>query len=611
VDLAVTPTSVAFGGVTIGESGAQSISLTNGASSSLVVNTATVTGTGFSLGNLSLPVTLSAGQSTTVQVTFTPNGASSYSGSITVTSTAANSPSTISLSGTGISRSISALAPLCGAADDGQTHLPADWGTKTAPAEGGNYLDGLATAIDSGASGCRVYRITDSTQDLPETGNASLHCWTSNEYNAVAPAFNASDQYVVLYNPSGRCGTSHYYIKNIANLSSPSMQIDTYHMPGDANGEAGIIWDPMNPNVFYYVTQGNVLKSATITGVNTLTTAVVHTFTEYSAIDIMNYSQRTPVGFIVSLVGQQPSTNVLEIFSYDINKGTKVDDVVTPCTQAGGLGPQPAGNCLHKLQITAEGHLIIDYVSTTTAYQGQMITNGSSESFIWPNNLAAHHTTGLANDGTTSMYVSVGDPAGGISRNPCSYNAGMVWMNVADMLGNTNSPAPENCLFSYFWANGGAVSWVGSAQTNPWLLASTLDTSSAAVKGATYFNNNPSYVTPTAPCAFADNNCAPKGAWTTYDNELILIPSDCVGSTTGAGCAPSPSGRKAYRLGWCYTRAGEGFWDLCKASISADGRYVVFTQTLAYNQTGCPASIDSDASGTAVCPDAYVLGPLF
>src|SRR5215467_2870129 len=124
VDLAVTPTSVAFGGVTIGESGAQSISLTNGASSSLVVNTATVTGTGFSLGNLSLPVTLSAGQSTTVHVTFTPNGASSYSGSITVTSTAANSPSTISLSGTGISRSISALAPLCGAADDGQTHLP-------------------------------------------------------------------------------------------------------------------------------------------------------------------------------------------------------------------------------------------------------------------------------------------------------------------------------------------------------------------------------------------------------------------------------------------------------------------------------------------------------
>jgi hypothetical protein len=472
-------------------------------------------------------------------------------------------------------------------------------------------VDGLATAVSPTATGCTVYRLTNSAVDLPETGGAGTHCWTSNEYNAVAPAFNANDQYVTLYNPSGNCGANHYYIKNISNLSSPAMQIDAYHMPSDANGDASIIWDPSNPNVFYYVNQGNVLKSATITGVNTLTTATVHTFSEYASIDIMNYSQRTPIGFIVSLVGQRPTTNVLEIFSYDMNASSKVDDVVTPCTQAGQLGPQPGGNCLHKLQITAEGHLIIDYVnaSPATSYQGQMITNGASQSFIWPGNVAAHHTTGMANDGVTSMYVSVDDPGGQLPRNPCSYNLGIVWMSVAQMLGNSSPPAPENCLFSYFWADGGTISWVGSGGTNPWMLASVLDTSSAALQGSTYFNNNPSYAAPTTPCVFAVNNCAPSGAWSTYNNELVLIPSDCVGSTTGAGCTAGPSGRKAYRLGWCYTRSSENFWDLCKASISADGRYILFTQTLAYNQTGCPASIDS--GGTAVCPDAYVIGPLF
>jgi hypothetical protein len=623
--LTIAPVSLAFGNVTVGKSSTQIISLTNNSTASLAVNSATVSGSSFSLSGLpSMPFTLSSGQSIALQVGFAPSGTSSVAGSITVASSASNSPNIVGLSGTGISGgggsgggggggTASALQPLCGAPDDGLTHMPTDWQTKTAPPEGGSYVDGLAKTISAAATGCTVYRVSDSTQDLPETGAAASHCWTSNEYNAVAPAFNANDSYLVLYNPSGKCGTSHYYIKNISNLSSPSMQIDPYHMPPDANGDAGIIWDPAKPDTFYYVNQGNVLKSATITGVNSLSTAAVHTFSEYSSIGVMNYAQRTPVGFTIALMGQQPNTNTLEIFSYDMNASTKVDDVVTPCKQTGQLGPQPDANCLHKLQITADGHLIVDYVNASPAasFQGQMITHGTSQSFIWPGNLAAHHTTGMANDGLTSMYVSVIDPRGQVSSNPCSHNLGIVWMNVASMLGNNVPPAVENCLFSYFWADGGTVSWSGSANTNPWVLASTLDVSTSGVLGPTYFNNNPSYATPTTPCSFGDNNCAAGGLWTTYNNELILIPSDCQGNATGAGCTAGPSTRKAYRIAWCYTRAGEGFWDICKASISADGKFVVFSQTLAYNQTGCPTSIDSTASGAGACPDAYVIGPLF
>jgi hypothetical protein len=180
-------------------------------------------------------------------------------------------------------------------------------------------------------------------------------------------------------------------------------------------------------------------------------------------------------------------------------------------------------------------------------------------------------------------------------------------MDVANMLGNPTPPAPENCLFSYFWAQGGHLA--ASAGSNAWVLASVLDESSAGLVGPTYFNNDPNYVAPKTPCPFGNNTCASSGEWTTYNNELVLIPNDCVGSTTGAGCTPGPSGRQPHRLAWCYTRASEGFWDECKGSISSDGNYIVFTQTLAYNQNGCPSSIDQ-GGGANVCVDAYIIGPL-
>ena len=102
--LGAAPTSVSFASVQVGSSQAQSASLTNSGSSSLTVSQAALSGTAFSMGGLSLPLTLAAGQSTSFTVTFAPTASGSASGSVTITSNGSNPSLSIPLSGTGVSQ---------------------------------------------------------------------------------------------------------------------------------------------------------------------------------------------------------------------------------------------------------------------------------------------------------------------------------------------------------------------------------------------------------------------------------------------------------------------------------------------------------------------------
>jgi hypothetical protein len=74
----------------------------------VTISQATVTGTGFSISGLSLPLTLAGGQSTTFQAKFAPTTTGSVTGSISIVSNASNSPTNVSLSGTGLRLLLSA-----------------------------------------------------------------------------------------------------------------------------------------------------------------------------------------------------------------------------------------------------------------------------------------------------------------------------------------------------------------------------------------------------------------------------------------------------------------------------------------------------------------------
>jgi len=99
--LTTSASSLNFGSVTVGASSALSVTLTNAGNSNVTVSQVSVSGTYYSVSGVSTGLVLAPGQSATLDATFAPTASGNFSGSVTVTSNATNSPATLSLSGTG------------------------------------------------------------------------------------------------------------------------------------------------------------------------------------------------------------------------------------------------------------------------------------------------------------------------------------------------------------------------------------------------------------------------------------------------------------------------------------------------------------------------------
>ncbi len=99
--VATTPASVSFGTVANGTTNSQTVQLKNTGTASMAISSATVSGTGFKLSGISLPLTLSAGQTSTFTVGFNPAVSGSVTGSVTIKSNATNPTYIMALSGTG------------------------------------------------------------------------------------------------------------------------------------------------------------------------------------------------------------------------------------------------------------------------------------------------------------------------------------------------------------------------------------------------------------------------------------------------------------------------------------------------------------------------------
>ena len=99
--LSLTPLNYDFGNVNTGQSATACATLT-ASGSSVIISSASSTSTEFVLGGPALPITLADGKTATFTVTFTPQATGTASAGISFFSNAANSPSTETLSGSGV-----------------------------------------------------------------------------------------------------------------------------------------------------------------------------------------------------------------------------------------------------------------------------------------------------------------------------------------------------------------------------------------------------------------------------------------------------------------------------------------------------------------------------
>ena len=119
--LTANPSTINFGNVPLGSGATQSVVIGNSSGQSLTLSRANTTGTGFSLGGLALPVTLSPGQSLSITIAFSPQSAGTATGGISLAYSGAvrhhdrrtnnTSALTVPLSGTGTSAGLLVANP--------------------------------------------------------------------------------------------------------------------------------------------------------------------------------------------------------------------------------------------------------------------------------------------------------------------------------------------------------------------------------------------------------------------------------------------------------------------------------------------------------------------
>ncbi|MFZ0955740.1 MAG: choice-of-anchor D domain-containing protein [Candidatus Sulfotelmatobacter sp.] len=99
--LSVSPASLSFGSVTVGNTGTKPATIT-AAGSSVTVSAASLGSSLFSISGITLPLTLGAGQSASFDVVFTPQSGGAVTSTLKFASTAADSPTAEALGGSGV-----------------------------------------------------------------------------------------------------------------------------------------------------------------------------------------------------------------------------------------------------------------------------------------------------------------------------------------------------------------------------------------------------------------------------------------------------------------------------------------------------------------------------
>ncbi|HMD85798.1 MAG TPA: choice-of-anchor D domain-containing protein [Terriglobia bacterium] len=226
--LSVSPTSASFGNVVPNSTASLPLVLTNTGTGSVTISQATVTGTGFAINNLSLPLTLSAGQYTSFNVTFAPSGTGSASGRVSIVSNTPNSPTGVNLSGTGTDSAPQPSA--CVGSEITQT--PVD----------------VTSLLSSVAPGITVTQLTDNSgaswntyADIPAFSsptNAITYNYGANPNAVATAALDGTAAQVISGNAQGTQvqvtmdGQFAYY-----QGQNPKQSADIYAVPLTASGD--------------------------------------------------------------------------------------------------------------------------------------------------------------------------------------------------------------------------------------------------------------------------------------------------------------------------------------------------------------------------------------
>lgn len=178
--------SVAFGNVSVNTPATQTVQLTSSGTASLNISAASIKGTGFTMSGVTTPVTLSPGQSATLDLKFDPTAAGSDTGTVTISSNASGGTATIALTGTGTTSSAYEVE-LSWKAPGSSSDAVAGYNIYRATS-GGTYQK-LNTAVNPPTSytDTSAQSGTTYTYEVMSVDSAGVQSAASNVYSAAIP----------------------------------------------------------------------------------------------------------------------------------------------------------------------------------------------------------------------------------------------------------------------------------------------------------------------------------------------------------------------------------------------------------------------------------------
>ena len=558
--LGTSPASLSFGNVPIGSGSTLSVTLMNKGNSNVTISSVAPSGTGFSATGVTAGTTLAPSQIATLNVTFDPKATGSASGSVSVSSNAANSPMAISLSGMGGTQSgLDLTPPNCGIQSTAALVPSASaWQNFTPPAVGGTYTD---------PGYCTVKRITNigsGGQMIP--------------FYSLVQTISAGDTKLLLFNGDA----AHW---NIYDLNGNVVISGSAFASATAENSDEPRWDRFD-DAAIWGTRGNSIQKCTITmgTPGSMSCAITHTFSEYSKGVVFPADSDMNANGWVPMAGQNVAGGQVEIFMYQPSTNTKAG-VYDPPGCTGSINTNEPG-CIHRLIATPDNGMSIEGVGAGDKLWRPPFAGAPVQWDPSPD----HHSVGYAIDGTT-LVGAFEDFDNSGSGGPC------YWRPV--IAGFTSPGNPGSCpLFPNGQTSnppefGWHVSYMDHA-TRPWVVWTMMGNGT----GPECFNAESCYK---APVAWNQSG----GNWYPYQAEIVMARVDS--NMTSVGQATN----KVYRLALSHARqhADAGYyWQDVYAPVSWDGKYVVFSSNAAFahNPSGCPSG---GFSGD--CADTYLIGPLF
>jgi hypothetical protein len=245
--LVANPTSLAFASVGVGSNASLQETLTNTSNASVNITTATVSGNGFSLGALAVPINLAANHSVTFNVIFTPASAGTVSGNISVASDAPNPTLNIALSGTGTATTGTlAVSPL--------------------NLSFGSVVDGLSSQL-TGTLTATGAPVTVSSGTITGT-NSSEFALSGFSQGVLIPA-GQSINFTVTFTPgaSGSASASLSFVSNASN--TPAVQSLTGTGTVASQHYVDLTWTASTGAIGYNIYRGTVSGGPYSTKLNT------------------------------------------------------------------------------------------------------------------------------------------------------------------------------------------------------------------------------------------------------------------------------------------------------------------------------------------------------